>query len=128
MIKAKIICDFSLDDLKFQKGEDVCLLYKLIKKDCATKKAYIVVSQDGEAITLDSGFFKLSEEEKDKLEDFKFDPDTFVYCTHCKHFRLDDEAIPYCPFEGKCDINDCENSRPFSERPLYEERRANNEI
>ena len=30
----------------------------------------------------------------------------YVYCTNCRHFRLDDEYTPYCPFEDKCDIND----------------------
>ena len=46
-----------------------------------------------------------------------------VYCTNCKHFRLDDEEIPYCPYEEKeCDIRDCEDSRPLRERPMYEER------
>jgi hypothetical protein len=45
-----------------------------------------------------------------------------VYCSNCKHFRLDDESIPYCPYEEKeCDIRDCEDSRPFRERPMYEE-------
>lgn len=48
--------------------------------------------------------------------------DIHVYCTNCKHFRLDDESIPYCPYEEKeCDIRDCEDSRPFRERPMYEE-------
>jgi hypothetical protein len=48
--------------------------------------------------------------------------DIHVYCTNCKHFRLDDEEIPYCPYEEKeCDIRDCEDSRPFRERPMYEE-------
>jgi hypothetical protein len=42
-----------------------------------------------------------------------------VYCTHCKHFRLDDEEIPYCPYEDKCDINNCEDSMPLVERPYY---------
>lgn len=49
--------------------------------------------------------------------------DIHVYCTHCKHFRLDDEEIPYCPWEDRCDINDCEDSRPYGERPFYEERK-----
>lgn len=48
--------------------------------------------------------------------------DIHVYCTHCKHFRLDDEEIPYCPLEDRCDINNCEDSRPYGERPFYEER------
>ena len=50
-------------------------------------------------------------------------PDTYVYCTNCKHFRLDDEEIPYCPYEEKeCDIYNCEDSKPYSQRPMYEER------
>ena len=44
----------------------------------------------------------------------------YVYCTECKYFRLDDEYTPYCPFEDKCDINDCEDSRQLEERPYYE--------
>lgn len=48
------------------------------------------------------------------------DENTHVYCTHCKWFRLDDEYIPYCPFENECDIYDCEDSRQFRDRPHYE--------
>ena len=44
-----------------------------------------------------------------------------VYCTNCKHFRLCDEELPYCPFEGECDINDCEDSKRRMYRPCYEE-------
>ena len=45
-----------------------------------------------------------------------------MYCTHCIYFSLDDKEIPYCIWENKCDINDCNDSRPFSERPHYEEK------
>lgn len=45
-----------------------------------------------------------------------------VYCTECKYFRIDDENIPYCPFEDSCDIYDCEDSRRYSDRPMYESR------
>ena len=47
-----------------------------------------------------------------------------VYCTNCKYFRLCDEQKPYCVSENvdKCDNWDCDDSRPFSERPYYEER------
>jgi hypothetical protein len=48
--------------------------------------------------------------------------DKHVYCTKCKWFRLDDEEIPYCFFENECDIWDCEDSKPFRERPKYESR------
>ena len=44
-----------------------------------------------------------------------------VHCTKCRHFRLDDELIPYCPFEDNCDIEDCEDGRNIEERPMYEE-------
>jgi len=47
---------------------------------------------------------------------------TYVYCTNCIYFRLDDEGIPYCPFEDKCNINDCEDSKLFKERPKYIKR------
>lgn len=48
--------------------------------------------------------------------------DTHVYCTHCKWFQLDDEDIPYCAWEDKCDIRNCEDSISFLDRPCYEER------
>ena len=51
--------------------------------------------------------------------------DTHVYCTHCKHFRLDDEDKPYCPFEDECDIWDCEDSKPYEQRPIYEKDNIN---
>ena len=47
--------------------------------------------------------------------------DTHVYCTHCIYFRLDDESKPYCPLEGECYIWNCEDSKPYRERPKYEE-------
>jgi hypothetical protein len=45
-----------------------------------------------------------------------------VYCTRCKWFRLDDEEIPYCPYEEECNIWDCEDSKPYRERPKYQYR------
>ena len=50
------------------------------------------------------------------------DEDTHVYCTNCKWFRIDDEDIPYCPFENICDIGNCEDSTPYKYRPHYEEK------
>lgn len=47
------------------------------------------------------------------------DKNTHVYCVDCKHFRMDDEYKPYCPYEPECDIWNCEDSKPFSERPYY---------
>lgn len=46
--------------------------------------------------------------------------DKHVYCTRCKHFRLDDEQVPRCPFEDKCNIYNCEDSMRFEDRPYYE--------
>jgi len=37
-----------------------------------------------------------------------------VYCTDCINFRLDDEELPYCCYEDKCDINDCDDSKAYS--------------
>lgn len=53
--------------------------------------------------------------------------DTHVYCTNCKWFRIDDEDIPYCPFEDTCDIGNCEDSMSFADRPRYEERENQND-
>ena len=49
--------------------------------------------------------------------------DAHVYCTKCKWFRIDDEDIPYCPFENTCDIGNCEDSMAYKYRPNYEERK-----
>lgn len=46
--------------------------------------------------------------------------DVRVYCTDCKHFNIEEET-PTCKYELSCDIYDCEDSVPFSERPYYEE-------
>ncbi len=43
-----------------------------------------------------------------------------VYCTNCFNFRLCDEGLPYCIHENKCDINDCDDSKAFKERPHFE--------
>ena len=45
--------------------------------------------------------------------------DEYVYCTDCIYFRLDDLFIPFCPFEDVCYIVYCEDSRPITERPKY---------
>lgn len=50
------------------------------------------------------------------------DENTHVYCVDCKWFRTDDEYKPYCPFEEECDIWNCEDSKPFRERPRYKEK------
>lgn len=46
--------------------------------------------------------------------------ETHVYCTNCRHFKLDDESLPYCCYEDKCDINSCEDSKSLKHRPYYE--------
>lgn len=50
----------------------------------------------------------------------KINLDTHVYCTQCKWFRLDDEEIPYCPWEDRCEIRNCEDSMRFEDRPYWE--------
>ncbi len=56
-------------------------------------------------------------------------PDDHVYCTNCKHYKFkiindDGDICPHCVNEDKCDIWDSEDSRPFSVRPMYIERRV----
>lgn len=63
-------------------------------------------------------FKNLSIEEFEKF----LEENLCVYCTNCIHFRLDDEDLPYCMHEDKCNINDCEDSKPIKERPFYEEK------
>ena len=64
--------------------------------------------------------------------------DEYVYCTMCRYFRLCDEQTPYCVSENAdncdnstycvsenvddCDNWNCEDSKPLSKRPYYEER------
>lgn len=53
------------------------------------------------------------------------DENTYVYCTNCINFRLCDEGLPYCAFEDKCEINNCEDSMAFMYRPFYKRRKTN---
>ena len=46
--------------------------------------------------------------------------DAYVFCTKCAHFRLCDESLPYCMYENKCDINDCDDGKLFKDRPYFE--------
>lgn len=48
-------------------------------------------------------------------------PDTHVYCTRCRHFKFEDDEI-LCPHQNECHFWDTEDSRPFRERPKYEDR------
>jgi len=56
----------------------------------------------------------------------KMNPDTHVYCTHCRHLKYKNfgtpDFTPICIHENECDIWDAEDSKPFSERPYYEDR------
>lgn len=47
--------------------------------------------------------------------------DIHVYCTHCAWFQIKD-GVPDCKYSEECDLWDCEDSRPFSERPKYQLR------
>ena len=52
-------------------------------------------------------------------------PDKHVYCTNCKHFPMNTNGecksnCPNCYCFG-CDCQNWEDSKPFSERPRYEE-------
>lgn len=44
-----------------------------------------------------------------------------VYCTLCRHCKLDLEANTNCGFENECDSFDPEDSRPLKERPKYKD-------
>lgn len=54
--------------------------------------------------------------------------DTHVYCTDCKYLAilkddfLDNGQAGICPFEVDCDISNFEDSKPFSERPMYQSK------
>lgn len=43
----------------------------------------------------------------------------YVYCTECVHFKLKDGSCPYCKYEDICNINNCEDSMSFEDRPYY---------
>ena len=47
---------------------------------------------------------------------------THVYCTECARSHLDDSAYTNCGCEDRCDSSVPEDSRPFSERPMYIEK------
>lgn len=57
---------------------------------------------------------------------YELTPDTYVYCTHCKHLQYEHfgtpNVTPVCIYENECDIWDSEDSRPYLERPKYEPR------
>ena len=48
--------------------------------------------------------------------------DQHVYCTMCRHFELSIDNIPYCCFDNQCEIRNCDDSMPFSDRPCYDPR------
>lgn len=45
----------------------------------------------------------------------------YVYCTNCKWFNITEDDVPTCKYEIECDICDPEDSRPYKDRPRYEE-------
>lgn len=45
--------------------------------------------------------------------------DTQVYCTNCDNYWIDENETPRCEYYHECDLNDCEDSRPYRERPKY---------
>ena len=53
-------------------------------------------------------------------------PDTHVYCTHCKNFKVTytNDVEPFCLNEKVCDFWNFEDSKPFKERPYYQEGTA----
>lgn len=58
------------------------------------------------------------------------DENAYVYCTQCKRFNIiknsqTDEYTPVCLYESKCCLEDCEDSKPFKERPMYLKRENN---
>ena len=52
--------------------------------------------------------------------------DTHMYCTHCRYLKYNNfgtpNVTPTCIHENECDIWDAEDSKPFGERPYYEDR------
>jgi len=59
---------------------------------------------------------------------------THVYCTNCRHLEYvsdqdgrtvadfqDNDVIPSCKFSDTCCLYDPEDSKPYAERPHYEE-------
>lgn len=55
------------------------------------------------------------------LESDVLSEDTQVYCTMCSHFWIDESETPQCEYCQECDLSDCEDSRPYRERPKYTE-------
>ena len=66
---------------------------------------------------------------------------THVYCTNCRHLEYvsvnnddtgtniqDDGLIPSCRFSCECCLDDPEDSRPYAERPHYEELQPEPEL
>ena len=71
-------------------------------------------------------------QEEEAIEDYIewldsgiFDNDTHVYCTKCKSFYVDNDEVPQCEHRHECELNDCEDSKPYSDRPHYVENETN---
>lgn len=52
-----------------------------------------------------------------------FDPTRIPYSTPIKEYvYCIKNETPMCFYETVCDIDDCDDSRPYKERPMYETR------
>lgn len=73
------------------------------------------------------GYNELSK--KNKFKPKKLTENTHVYCTSCKNFNLkspeNGNEFHICAYENECNSYDCEDSRPFPERPKYIPRELN---
>lgn len=45
----------------------------------------------------------------------------YVYCTCCRHFTVTENEAPECKYRNVCNLYDPEDSRPYIERPYYEQ-------
>ena len=49
------------------------------------------------------------------------DKDEYVYCTECNNFIIFNETF-YCLYNTNCDNTDCEDSKSYELRPMYEKK------
>ena len=130
--KYEIYTQTNIDKLK-----DILSTYELSKEICFGRIRYTIIIDDENELDILKNKLKeynytLATGSHTDFPEHKFSkrisficlnkllsPDTYVYCTDCLYFRLDDEGLPYCYNENKCDINDFEDSKPFKNRPCY---------
>ena len=63
---------------------------------------------------------------KDEIEtamDVIMEQNKHVYCTHCEYFRLTWDCRGTCKYEKKCNMECFVDSKRFSERPYYKEKK-----